>query len=310
MGTFTAFPAFLQDETISFYNSYKDKRISNQALKLFSKMINCSSSCLRKLAGCRKTEVAFGRLLRNKRFTVEPIVSKAIEKTKILAKESKHVLLIQDSVFLYFGQRGKTKVKGLGVGGNDGSMGFYQHPMIAIDADDKTCYGLAAFYQWVRCEETEKTRGDSAPRFKLPISEKESFRWIQCANESKKIFNEKTIKTVIADRESDIYEEHCLVPDKTTQILTRASHNRKLANGEYLFETLKKTKTKGKIKVFLPAITGKRKARVASLNVRFKKVEVRKPARAFTDGIPKTASLYAIEIEEISEYKDRIHWFF
>lgn len=304
---FTARTSYFDSCPQSFNKAFGDRRISKLATEFLDEMTSKGSVCIRKLGNSRNKEVAFGRLLKNKRFTVEPIISNQISKTKNLSENAIHVLLIQDSVFLYSGERGKIKAQGMGVGGNGKALGFYLHPMISVDANTNTCYGLTALYQWVRNEETEAMRNCKAARSKTSIIEKESYRWIECANQSKSVFNSNCIKTVIADRESDIYEEFCLVPDSNTHLITRASHNRCLVGGGLLFETLDKLTSKGTIAVDLPEIKGKRKARTAHMSIRFKVVEIKKPSRTIKD-LPSSISMNIIDVKEKYRTKDRIHW--
>lgn len=290
-----------------FHGRFQDQRLERLATILFARMIIMMCISLRRLAGCRKTEVAFGRLLKNKKFTAEKIVEAYIGKTTQIAEKSKHVLLIQDSVFLCFGRRGHTAKTGLGVGGNEYAMGFYLHPVLAVDPEQEICLGLASLHYWVRNEDTEKRRSKSLERHSLAIQDKESFRWISCANKAKKIFKTGVKKTVIADRESDIYEEFYLVPDEDTFLITRSSHDRNLMCGQKLFALLDETKSLGSYKVNLPALTGKRTSRVAKLEIRMTEVELKNPGRTNKDA-PKSIKVQAIDVREKGVLKDKIHW--
>lgn len=291
----------------SFRGLFKDRRIELVASNLMFRMFTTINVSLRRLAGCRKDEVAFGRLLKNPKFEVEKVLTQSFEKSSEIAKDTNHVLLIQDTVFLCYGKRGERKVTGLGVGGNEYALGFYVHPVLAVDPDKEVCLGLAAVHHWAREEKTETEVNKIRRRHHQPITEKESYRWIDCANKAKKVFDETTMKTVIADRESDIYEEFCLVPDEHTHLLTRSSHNRHLINGKRLFETLDKAPIQGSYRLKLPAITGVRKARIATLDVRFLEVEIKKPDRTL-DSLPKTTKMFAIDICERGSSKNKIHW--
>jgi hypothetical protein len=75
--------------------------------------------------------------------------------------------------------------------------------------------------------------------------------------------------TVVGDRECDIYEFFERVPDKRTHRIVRASHHRILATDEKISERLENTKSAGTHQVELPAITGKRKARTATLSIKY-----------------------------------------
>ena len=71
---------------------------------------------------------------------------------------------------------------------------------------------------------------------KQPIEEKESYRWLETAINGKKALKKAALLTIIADRESDIYEEWYRIPDGRTHLLTRSGRDRQLNNGRLLFE--------------------------------------------------------------------------
>jgi hypothetical protein len=84
--------------------------------------------------------------------------------------------------------------------------------------------------------------------------------------------------TVIGDRESDIFEIFERVPDARTHLIVRASHDRILDTDEKMSELLENTKTIGTHEIELPAITGKRKARIAKLAIKYTPISLRNAA--------------------------------
>ena len=89
------------------------------------------------------------------------------------------------------------------------------HPVIAVDAEDGTLLGLAGAELWTRPEPPEdavEARRVRAYR-KLPIEGKESYRWLEVAEQAKGVLARAARVTVIGDRESDIYEEWARLPD-------------------------------------------------------------------------------------------------
>ena len=81
--------------------------------------------------------------------------------------------------------------------------------------------------------------------------------------------------TVVADRESDIYEAFAKCPENV-HLLTRAAQNRCLANGDYLFEALTKKPVATRYEIDVPP-KGKRKQRQATVALRYGKVELCRP---------------------------------
>lgn len=98
------------------------------------------------------------------------------------------------------------------------------HPVLAVDADDGACLGLAQLHLW------QRTKGKAANYQSLPIEDKESVRWISAAQGARQRMPQARKITVIADRESDIYEMWARLPDARTELLIRACHERRLGS--------------------------------------------------------------------------------
>ena len=108
-----------------------------------------------------------------------------------------------------------------------------------------------------------------------PIEEKESIRWIATALSAKQNITNAEMITVVGDRESDIFEIFERVPDERTHLIVRASHDRNLDTDEKISELLENTKIIGTHEIELPAITGKRKARTATLAIKYTPISLR-----------------------------------
>ena len=159
-------------------------------------MLEQQQVCLRQLGGRRAAEVQFGRFLANAKVTPEKILAGAYARTAHAAA-GRHVLAIQDTTELNY-QAHRARVRGLGTVGNGVDAGLFLHPLLALDADDGTCLGLAHLHHWNR------TQKASADYKKLPIEDKESFRWLQTAQAGQKVLSQARTVTIVADRESDI----------------------------------------------------------------------------------------------------------
>ena len=48
----------------------------------------------------------------------------------------------------------------------------------------------------------------------VPTEEKESYKWIESSLSTKKVLEQAKEIIIIQDREGDIYEQFCLIPDK------------------------------------------------------------------------------------------------
>ena len=135
--------------------------------------------------------------------------------------------------------------------------------------------GLAAIKFWTR----KKFKGTNALKqhinpTRIPIETKESYRWLENLKQSTKLLDMPSRCVHIGDRESDIFELFERVPDEKTHLIVRASHDRKLATDEKISERLANGSVMGTHEVELPAITGKRQARTANLEIKYTQLEL------------------------------------
>jgi hypothetical protein len=166
--------------------------------------------------------------------------------------------------------------------------------MLVTDTKGTQINGLASAIVYNR--KWEQPRKSERDYKNLAIEDKESYRWLQASQETQQRIPKNAMLTIIGDRESDIYEDFERIPDERTNLLIRSSSNRCLANkDEKLYEKLKSQKVAGKIQVKIRG-SKSRKKRIATLEVKFCKVEIKSPANKKN----KTSiALYAIQAKEI-----------
>ena len=123
--------------------------------------------------------------------------------------------------------------KGIGVTGNDKDLGFFFHASLVLDAATGASLGFSDIQLWHREEDREKK-----DYRKLPIEEKESYKWIKACEESKRHLSKANSITFIQDREGDIYEQFATIPDERTHLIIRSRDNRRLYGGGKLHEYL------------------------------------------------------------------------
>lgn len=267
-------------------------------------MISRQSVCLRRLASGRAQEVKFGRWLANDKVTPAQLLANAYIRTGAAAA-GRHVLAIQDTSELNY-QAHARRVSGLGTVGNGSDVGMFVHPLLAVDAADGACLGLAYLHQWIR---TQKADPDYQ---RLPIEQKESYRWLEVAQAGKQCLSEAALVTVVADRESDIYEEWVRLPDARTHLLTRACRDRILATGGKLYAWLDAQPVQGHYSFEVPARAGKRSAHRARLSVRFGRIAIKRPNNCSDSRTPKQIELSVIEVKELPDSvigdEEQIHW--
>lgn len=268
-------------------------------------MVSKQTVCLRELAGSRAREVRFGRWLANHKVTPEVLIANACARTGAIAAERRHVLAIHDTTELNQ-QAHARRISGLGTVGNGSDIGMFLHPLLVVDASDGACLGLAHIHHWIRT-------GKASPDYrKLPIEEKESYRWLEVAQAGKKCLSKAAMVTIIADRESDIYEEWARVPDERTHLLTRACRDRSLATGDKLYARIAAQPAQGTHRFAVPARPGKRSAHQATLEVRFGRVTILRPASCSDKKAPKQIEVSFVEAKELPGSvvgnETPIHW--
>jgi len=260
--------------------------------------------CLRRLGGDRATEVKFGRWLRNKKVEVPELIEQTLQKTEPLT-QGLHVLAIQDTTELNYQAHAK-RTRGLGTVGNGTDQGIYLHPMLTLNAETGACLGLSGLKLWRRHRE------EGRAYWKLPIEEKESYRWLEVAEQAKQTLKQAAMVTVIADRESDIYEEWARIPDEKTHLLTRVCRDRALVESRSLYAYTDQLPVQTVYTVDVPARPKKRSAHEAKLELRFGRVSIKRPAKCKGVGLPKTIELTIVDVRERPESvvgdEEPIHW--
>lgn len=184
----------------------------------------------------------------------------------------KVVLAIQDTTTLSYNSLPETE--GLGPVG-DGGRGLLLHSLQAFRLDGIPL-GTAWVDLWAREEQS-----DTAQRNQQSIEDKESARWVRALQAASQLARPmpQTQVVVCGDRESDIYElfdQEGLGP-KNLHALVRGQHDRCLSDGRRLLATLESMPVGGTMKVAVPRRTG-RPARTATLELRWKEVEMAPPA--------------------------------
>jgi hypothetical protein len=232
----------------------------------------------------------------------------------------KHVLALNDTTEMNLQAHAKRlSPEQLGVIGDGKSIGFFLHPTLVLEAESGDALGFSSVQSWCRAPE----RADKHARNyrQQAIEEKESYKWIRAAQETKAALAEADMITIIADRESDIYEEFVTVPDDRrksprddkTHLLVRSRCDRCLEGSEEkLYATLAAQPALGRYSLEIEGDERRgRKRRQATLEVRCCEVELKRPQRV-SKSYPAYVRLYAVEAKECAKTipagEEGIHW--
>jgi len=223
-----------------------DRRLTDRLIKIAeNKSLHPGTSYLQAAHGDRYDIKGYYNFIRSKKeeTNFNSILSPHIERTKQRMKGSSCVLVIQDTSDLNY-----TNLKhceGLGfVGtnqkGKTTAVGLKLHSSFVVDTQglplgilDSKCYA----------HHLSKVKKKKSEVRNTPISEKESYRWLEGYNkclEASKLMPDTQIINVM-DREADMYElfEEAEKNNNRVDLLIRAQHNRKLAHPDKkLFDEL------------------------------------------------------------------------
>jgi hypothetical protein len=240
---------------------------------------------VRPLGENRAGEIRLTRFLRNDAVSIEEMASAAAARTAAVCAD-RHVLAIQDT----------TVVQSTGGGG------LYLHPVVAVDAEDGTLLGL------IDARFLRRDGGRKGVRRSVPIEDKESYRWLAGATKTAQVCAQARRITVVADRESDIFEAFARRP-AATDLLIRAAQDRALGDGGRLFARADALREAGRTKLNLPAKPGRR-AREAVLAVRFMKAELARPKNGASKTSPRSIGVTLVDVREIRAPAGQpaVHW--
>ena len=239
---------------------------------------------VRALGGARRGEIQLTRFLRNEAVAPTEMIESAGARTASRCA-GRHVLAIQDTTVIR----------------SQGGGGLYLHAMIAVDAADGAILGA------VDGQFLSRSKGKSGTQRARPIEDKESHRWLEAADCAAKICVNAAKITVIADRESDIYEAFTRRP-ANVDLLIRAAKDRSLGAAS-LFSHADALPVAGRMDLELPAKPG-RKARKAVLVLRFASVELRRPRNGVYKDAPASTRVNLVDVREVDapEGEPPIHW--
>ena len=263
---------------------FGDIRRARVGRDFLAALVGGQTTCLRKLGGSRAGEVRFGRFLRNSEVTMSAMLTETGRATGERIG-GRHILAIQDTTELNFSAH-RGRKQGFGTVGNGVDIGLFLHPVVAVDAVTGGIVGLAGATVLHR---TERRR-------KRVLSDKESRRWLDGAETAGRVLCGALSITVVADRESDIYEEFARRP-ANVELLTRAAQDRALEGGGRLFAACAAMETRERFVIDVPA-KGNRPARQATVALGFGEVTIKRPCNGAARTLPETLRLRVVVVRE------------
>ena len=288
----------LLSHTPDYSGCFDDKRLEARAALLSASLILGKTSSIHAVTDSEAEQKGFYRFLGNERVTEAQLISELTQRCGRNVS-GRDVLLIQDSTSIGLSQHA-NRIKphsGAGRVGNKTGLGFLNHTSLVLDAHKETILGFSDIQLWHR---TQDKANNTTGAYKLqPIEEKESNKWIKASQQTEQNLNEAKSITIIQDREGDIYEQFCLVPNEKVQLIIRSRGNRNLINGDKLHDLLAKAAALGSYQIEIYGDLRQEKvSRIATVHVKCTPVVIKKTQWAKGKNLPQSLPLYAVEVME------------
>ena len=219
---------------------------------------NITQAC----ASRAKTKAAY-RFFDHKKTTMDILLEPHILATEERVRAESIVLAVQDTTGLNYTAHAATEGLGPIASTAKGAQGLKLHSTFAFNTEG-TPLGFLDVQCWAR---DPADFGKKVRRHRVPIEEKESYKWITGYRETASAQTRcpSTMLVSVGDRESDIYElfEEAAKTANGPKLLVRAMHNRKLEDEQQrLWETIESRPVDG-IQVVAVPRRGNRAARSA-----------------------------------------------
>ena len=262
-------------------------------------MVETGQTVIQQLSPHRAEQVGYYRFLDNEAVTSSELIQ-AVATSCQQAVTGGHVLSISDTTEINLeAHRERLKAQGQGVVGNNQDLGLFVHPALVVQAEDGFVLGISAVKLWNR--EVEALGKEERQYQHLPIEQKESYKWIEVPQQSSRLLEATpvTMITYVGDREADIYEEFCRLPDEKNHLLIRLCQDRCILDAPTrLFAYLAEQPVVGHYVLDVEADPRRhRQTRQAQIEVRFTPVELQCPQHLKGKSLA-SLKVYAIEARE------------
>ena len=278
----------------------KDKRLEERLRKVGDKLMKSPGESIQGAMGDWAGAKGAYRLFDNEKLQEEELLKVHQQKTQKRLKEGKEklYLAIQDTTKLNYTHH--PKKEGLcklnqNAGYVTALKGCLLHTTMITNA-----HGLPI---GIADQKIYKHKDNKEDNKQVPITKKESYRWIEALHETKRIIENKNVISV-CDRECDIFEFFVEAIKIKANVLVRSTFNRILLQNDNpqhknLWTYLKSVPIKSTKKINITEQKGKNK-RTANLSIRYEKVIIMPPKRTKNAKIEDLPSieLYAIYIIE------------
>jgi len=285
----------------------QDKRLDQRCQKVAEALEQQSTEPINQACEDWADTKAAYRFFDNPKVSPDKILVPHYQRTVKRMKAHAVVLAVQDTTFLNYTRHPQTE--GLGEIGTkaQNQRGFGMHSTLAVTPQGLPLGLLTQHFLERPIGEASHTAAETQ---KLPIEEKESYRWIEAFEQVIALTPKEVRVVTVCDREADFYEMFVMAKEKQADLLVRANTNRRLdEEARYLWSKVETQRQAGGLTVDLVG-NDKRKARQAVVSVRFCSVKLKPSWRPQKKKLPPV-TLTAVLIREDdppADIKDPIEW--
>lgn len=186
----------------------QDKRLNERLTKLLSALGDRPTASIPAACGGHKEMTAAYRFFDNPKVTPADVLDPHQAATRVRMAAQPVVLLVQDTTEANL-TRPHQQVEGAGPLDGGARRGAFMHALEAFTSEG-TPLGAVSVEFWTREDQAQKqsTQEKDRQRSKLPLEQKESFRWLQGLRRARELAQElpQTQFVCLADSEADIYD--------------------------------------------------------------------------------------------------------
>ncbi len=292
-----------------------DKRLDRVLEKMTDRICEKQTLSMRKLSNERKEEIQFGRFIGNEKVSMQALEAQLYGQMSKYC-QSAHCLLIEDTSKIGFSLERTTQ--GLGKVDKGQIQGFYIHPVLCMDAAHYGCHGIASveFINRPWPEQVLSRQAINAKRSNMAFEEKEAYRWLSSIAKALPLGGPTqcehiATKTVVADREADIYPLLTGLVDLGVDYVIRARFDRPTQDGQTILQEVGQWSAKHRYQVDVAA-TDSHSAHRATLVIKYGQVALKKSGSKSIKALPKYHPSYVVEVKECAEsavnHEGPIHW--
>jgi hypothetical protein len=280
--------------------SLGDKRLDWRMMDSATKLASRPSMSINQACDDWTDTKATYRLFANEKTTAAKILSPHQERTSERMASHARCLAIQDTSLVDYSHHPSTA--GLGPIGTSEqqTQGLVMHSVVVTSLPGLPL-GVLSQQLWARAATPKQMSADE--RRKVPIAEKESYKWLVALRESVERKPANTQLITVGDSEADIYELFHSARALKTDLLIRAGQNRCVCEPEVglLWPVLEKQPIAGHFEVHI-AKRPQQPARTAVVAVRYTSLTLQAPQHLRAHLGP--LALYGILVQEVDPPPD------